>query len=472
MAIIIQISILLTSFCIFGLDIATRKLIPEFLKGKKKYRVNILIRFSIKIISSISLIVAFLIILFNRQLSSIFNLDYRVFFLISPMMIILIFYYYFGSILQGYQNMKKYFFTDLYGQIFKIILFYPLILMGFDYFGPAIAILISYLVSFLTRIDINFLKNISNKFHLNKLIFKYSFPAFIVTILLSLFNYTQYIILIFFSIFNLTTLQAMENIAYFALCITISTPTLVAINVLCAALFPITSELSMEKNSNYRQAYLIKLVLRYVFFLILPVSIFLILTSKYAILFFSKVEYLQATTILPFIIFASLFSGLGTLFVGSLYALKKPKLYRNIFAVAVIIYFILAFILTYYFYVYGLAVSYMTANLIFFILGVYFIKKYLFLKLPVYDFIKLIFCLFLSSIFYLFFSQLFHNIIAIIFLVVFSFIFYFVLLLKLNFYIEEDLKIIDFFIEKTPIFKEQIKYFRNFLSRFVKRSYY
>lgn len=59
MAIIIQISILLTSFCIFGLDIATRKLIPEFLKGKKKYRVNILIRFSIKIISSISLIVAF-----------------------------------------------------------------------------------------------------------------------------------------------------------------------------------------------------------------------------------------------------------------------------------------------------------------------------------------------------------------------------------------------------------------------------
>ena len=301
---------------------------------------------------------------------------------------------------------------------------------------------------------------------------KYSFPAFIVTIFVSLLNYTQYIILTLFSIFNLTTLQTMENIAYFALCITISTPILVITNIISTALFPITSELSVEKNSKYKQAYLIKLVLRYVFFLILPISIFLILTSKYVILFFSKVEYLQATSILPFIIFASLFCGLGTLFGGSLYALKKPKLYRNIFATVVIIYFILTFILTYYFYVYGLAVSYMVANLIFFILSVYFIKKYLSFKLPINDFIKVIFCLFISSIFYLFFSPLFHNIIAIILLIGFSSIFYFVLLLKLNFYIEEDLKIFDYFIEKTPIFKKQIKYFRDLLSNFVKRSYH
>ena len=388
------------------------------------------------------------------------------------MTVIIVFYTYFGSVYQGYQNMKKYFFTDLYGQIFKFILFYPLILIGFDYFGPVIAILIGYLVALITRIDINFLKNISNKFQLNRLVLRYAFPAFIVSMLSTLLNYTQYIILTLFSVFKITTLQTLENIGVFALSMTISTPILVASNLLAAALFPITSELSAEKNSKYRQAYLIKLVLRYIFFLILPVSIFLILTSKYVILLFSKSEYLPATSILPFIIFASLFSGLGTLFVGSLYALKKPKLYRNIFTVVVVIYFILALILTYYFYVYGLAVSYMVSNLIFFIMGIFFIKKHLSLKLPVNDFIKVIFSLFISSVVYLIFTSLFHGIFSVILFIILSLIFYFVLLLKLNFYIEEDLKILDFFIEKTPIFKEQIKYFRNFLSKSVKRSYH
>ena len=265
-AIIIQISILLASFCLFGLDIATRKLISEFLKTKKKYNIGSVIRFSIKIIFSISLIVVLLIILFNQQLSAIFNLDYRIFILISFMTVIIVFYTYFGSVYQGYQNMKKYFFTDLYGQIFKFILFYPLILIGFDYFGPVIAILIGYLVALITRIDINFLKNISNKFQLNRLVLRYAFPAFIVSMLSTLLNYTQYIILTLFSVFKITTLQTLENIGVFALSMTISTPILVASNLLAAALFPITSELSAEKNSKCRQAYLIKLVLRYIFF--------------------------------------------------------------------------------------------------------------------------------------------------------------------------------------------------------------
>jgi len=57
-----------------------------------------------------------------------------------------------------------------------------------------------------------------------------------------------------------------------------------------------------------------------------------------------------------------------------------------------------------------------------------------------------------------------------IFVIIASMI-YFAVLLKLNFYIEEDLRILEFVSEKTPIFKTEIIKFRKYLSKFVNKSY-
>jgi len=264
----------------------------------------------------------------------------------------------------------------------------------------------------------------------------------------------------------------METIGFFAVAMTISFPIQIIPNILSSALFPITSELSVNKNGKSRQTYLIKLVFRYSLFFVLPVAIFLIMFSKYAILFFAKPEYLPATVVLPFLVLAQALFGLGCLFLTSLYALGKPNKYRDCFAIITLIYFLLAIPLTYYFSEKGLTVSYLFATLLSFILGFYILKKYLDIKLPINDIGKIIVAVFVSSIFLLLFKPIIYNFwLAGIFVATATLI-YLLILLKLNFYLEEDLKVLNFVGDKSPIFKKQIIKLRNYLSKFVNRSYH
>lgn len=48
---------------------------------------------------------------------------------------------------------------------------------------------------------------------------------------------------------------------------------------------------------------------------------------------------------------------------------------------------------------------------------------------------------------------------------------YFIIPLKLNFYIKEDLKVLDFVSERSPIFKAEIIKLRKYLSKFVTKYY-
>lgn len=459
----LQISMFLSYFSILGMDITVTKLIPELVERKRKTKIQGLIKFSLKIISVPSITIALILIIFSFQLSPLLKLEPKVLWLTALSIITYTLAKFLGSIHYGFQDIKKFFWTNFYGQLTKVVLSSALILLGFGYFGPLVGFLICFLIISITRFSKR-LFTISKKTVIDKkLILKYSIPAFVTVIFSILFNNTQYIILIL--------LKTGEATGLFALGMIISSVITVIPSVLSSALFPITSQLSVNKNRKSRQVYLLKLVFRYGLFFTLPIAVFLILFSRYAILFFSRPEYLPATDLLPFLTIAGVFFSLGYIFLSNLYAIGKPKTQRNIFAVVSSVYLFLAIPLTYYFSGRGLAIAYLLSTILFFCLSFIFIRKHLTFKFPVKDIGRIIFGVLVSFLFLILARQFIHNFLVASVFVIVAVIIYLLVLLKLNFYIEEDLKILDFISEKSPILKDEIVRFRNYVSKFISRSY-
>jgi len=467
-----QIAQFLSTICLLGFGSAIRKLIPELLEKKQKNKIKGLILYSIKIVATFSLFVAMVLIIFSNQLSNILNLETRVISVTALLMVMITFTNFFGDIYNGFQKMKLYFLTDFLGQLTKIIVASFLIVMGFDYFGPIIALLLCFFITFISRVNKDFFKISKPIMPDKKRVFNYSIPGFLVAIFLIVFTQTQYIILNILNTPNTSIQNKLEITGFFAVALTVSLPIQVIPIILSAALFPITSGLSVDKSGKTKQNYLIKLIFRYSLFCILPAAIFLILNAKHVILFFSKPEYLSATTLLPYLVFASMFYGLGSLLLYNLYAIGEPKKYRDCHLIVTLVYLILAIPLTYYFSGIGLAISYLSSTFLLFILGIYLLKKYLAIRLPTSDIVRIVVGVLVSSLFLLLFRPYIPNFWLAGVFVTMAILIYLLILLKLNFYLEEDLKVLDFLGERSPILKKQIIWLKKYLSQFVTRSYH
>jgi len=107
----------------------------------------------------------------------------------------------------------------------------------------------------------------------------------------------------------------------------------------------------------------------------------------------------------------------------------------------------------------------------FLISGFLILKKYLKVGLPIKDTGRIILATAISSLFLLLFKQFILNIWLVGIFVGIASLIYLLILLLTGFYIEEDLKVIDFIAEKSPILKKQIIYFKKFLYKRVYRSY-
>jgi len=162
---------------------------------------------------------------------------------------------------------------------------------------------------------------------------------------------------------------------------------------------------------------------------------------------------------------------MGQIFTVSLYAIGKAKIQRNIWIFTSLTYIFLALSLTYYFSAMGLAISYLISTIFILFSGFIFIKKYLDFRLPVKDIGRIILGLFISFLFLIFFRPYISSFLMGGIVVLIASFIYLLVLLKLNFYLKEDLKVLDFLIDRSPIFKKEIIGLRNFLSKFVTRSY-
>lgn len=462
-ALFFQVATLLSGISLLGFSGALSKLIPELLERKRKDKIQGLILFSFKWVLIASSVIAFTLFIFSSQLSPFLKLEKEVLWIVSILIVVMALVAVLDYVYHGFQNMKKLFLTNLYGSLSKVAFTLLFIFLNFGYFGAVVAIFLSYLIIILTRIEKAIFKISKNPVVDKKLILKFSIPAFTIYAFSVILSESQFIIL--------SLMKTVEMTGLFAVGMKISSIIPVIPIIFFSALAPIVSGLSADKNSKPKQSYLVRIVFRYNLFFILPMALFLILFSKYAILLFSSPEYLPATSLLIILTMAFVFRGLASFFISNLYSIGYPKKCRDTLIISSLSYLFLAIPLTYYFSAVGLAVSFLLSTILFFCLSAFYLKRQLEFMPPLKDIGRILVGCFISALFLLLAKPYIHNLwAAIAFAIIASFIYVFSLL-KLNFYLEEDLMVLDFLANKLPLFKKKVIWIRSRIAKFVNRSY-
>ncbi|MEM5829240.1 MAG: oligosaccharide flippase family protein [Candidatus Aenigmatarchaeota archaeon] len=455
----VNLAIVLSGVSLLGLNTATWKLIPEYLAKKQKGKINSLIRFSLKVILISNLFFVLVLFSFSSFFQSILKTPLIAIWLTAITLFIISLSTQFGTIIYGFQDMKIFLETDWWGQLAKVSISTILIFFGLGYLGPLVGFLIGFLVITLLRFFFIPFKGMLGKINKKKIFFDYALPTFIANLAWIIFLNGQYVLL--------TILKNPETTGIFTIAMILTYPITVIPQTLTSALLPITSQLSIDRNSKKKVSHLIELVFRYALFLALPVALFLMLFSKPIILIFSRVEYLPASQLFPILALSSVVYGLGNVFLYNLYAIGKIKINRNIVIVTTFLFFIFAVPLILVFSALGLAIAYILATTILTLLSFYYIRKNLEVKLVWGSIGKLILASLISFSFLYVTTSFTSGLLAGIFLTIIAGLIYIEVLILLKFYIKEDVIILEFFASKSPLFKKQILFLAKFISRFT-----
>jgi O-antigen/teichoic acid export membrane protein len=458
----VNLMMLFASLSSLGFNTAIIKLLPEYLDKEKKGKINSLIKFSTKITLIVDLIFIILLLFFSSALFSILKITYETIWLVILGLIAFSFFNLTTSILFGYQDMRRVFKTKIIGDFIKFALSSILIFTGvylstsrfpFGYFGPLVGVISGFLLISLLRIDLIFFKSTSDKIDKKNVFFMYALPAFITTLSFIVFNNVPYLVL--------TIMKNPEVTGLFSMAMSVMSLLLVFPAIFVNASFPIISQLCVKKNGKKKQVQFINSIIRYFFFLTIPFTTFLIFFSEPIILIVSKTEYLKASQYFLILGLATIFYAFGSIFLPILYAIRKPKIYRNIMIITAVLFLILSIPFTYFFSALGLSLAYFLSTFVLMIVSYLYLIKHIPIKFPWKDFSKILFSTFIFlSINYMskiIFKSLFIKIIIIFF----TGIFYIFTLIPLKFYKKDDIELLNHISKKLPKFFKGILQYIN-----------
>jgi O-antigen/teichoic acid export membrane protein len=455
----INFATIISTFALLGFSSALPKLIPEYLQKKEFKTVNALLRFSLKIILVSSVLFSILIILGTNIFSDLINLPKDALIVGSVFVFFMATYSVLGSILQGFQNMRWLFITDVTGYLVKLALLVLLFFIGMNYIGALIAALLAYAIISILRFKISWLRGKGDHVDRKSVIFDYAFAGFISSIALLVFMNSQTIIL--------SSLQNLSEAGIYGTAMTLCVPIFAIPNVLTSALFPVISQLSAVKRKEKQQGELINLVLRYTLFIVVPLIVVLAFFSNTIILLFARAEYAGASKLLPMIATASLAYGVGSLFLSSLYAIKKPFLYRNIILLNSFIFIILSAIMTILWSSYGLAFAYLLSTFSLVGTTLYYLRKHVFMKSPMSYILKIIAASFLLYIALLLIDTINTGFFVKLSLTAVGGIIYLLVLIPLRFYTQADIQILEYASDKVPKLRKVSMFVIKLISKYV-----
>lgn len=428
-----------------------------------------MIAFSTKIIIIFNLILILIIFLLSSFFAKILKIPQDTVWIICIGFTTFSFFNLTTNILFGYQNMKRVFKNVIIGDITKFSLSTALIFIGvyiltfnfpFGYYAPLIGTILGFFIISLLRYDVLIFKTSNNCLDKKDIIFKYSLPAFVSMFAFLVFNNVPYLIL--------TILKNPEITGFFSIAMTVTSPILFIPNILNLVSFPLISQLCVEKNAKKKQVYLINSLVRYCLFLVLPITIFLILFSREILLFFAKPEYLLSTSLFPILGPSLIIFGFMQIFLSSLYAIRKPKINRNIMIINAVLFLIFSIPLTFFFSAYGLSFAYFLSVFISLILSYMYLRKYLHIKFLWKDFSKILFSTFIFLSINYISKTIFENFVIKILILIMSGIFYLFILIPLKFYKNDDIELLKIINQKSPkLFKVYIITLIEFLSKFI-----
>lgn len=436
----------IVTFTTLGFSVAWPKLIPEYLETKKLGMINSLIRFGSSLIFFFSLIMAVIIYFSGSILVSIlpnFPIEYVIF--ISIGVILLSFEGVFGSILIGFQDMKKFFITDVIGNIVKFVVAFTFIILGFHSLGPIAGLILSFLIIFIFRLNLKWFKKTNMNINKKFVLYNYSLPALISSFGPIVFSNMPYIILAF--------LSGLAATGIFTTAISVTSQLTVLISILSTAIFPVISQLSVYRNSKSKQNAIINLGVKYGLLFTLPIALVLILAPRAIVLLLAQDKYLPASNLFSILSVSFLIMGLSNIFLSSLYAVRRPKTNRNIWIFSSLIFLLLAIPLTIYYSAFGISVAYLISVSILFVLSIYYLRKYLKFKLNWIEISKMIGSSFIFVLFIFIADSLsIPNIIKYLIGAV-GFLSYFVSLIFMKFFTKNDVRVLEILGDKISFLK-------------------
>ena len=447
--------VLISGVVLFGLTSAHIKFIPSIFQKKGIKGVYSLVRISQKPLIILLIFFSLGLIIFSDQVSILLKIPHDFILLITLCVISYTLFGFFGSVFYSLQQMKWYFKTEFFQFLFRIVFAVIFLFFNFKTFGPILGFFLSYFLFLFFRLRIDYFKGNEKSISYKKL-FEYSFPAFIMTVAWALILNGQYILL--------TTLKNPEITGIFAVAFISITVIQIIPSVLNNALLPVISELSTDYKSKDKLSYLIFLVIRYSLFLIIPASILLFIFSKYVVLLISKPEFIASTSYFPFLVPSAILYGLGVIFQNNIYVMGYPKKSRNISIATSLIFLLISIPLINYFSATGLSFAQLITMILFFVISFTELKKIIKIKFPFDDFKKIIVASLLIPLFLYLLKPFVDSFFWTIPLGIISVMFYLLVLLFLNFYRIEDVKILEFLSNHLPfgkIFLPIINFLRN-----------
>lgn len=459
----LQVATFLSGVAALGLTGAINKLVAEFLERKQMDKVQGIIMFSFKSVIAASLLIAVALAAMSGTLAPLLKMPVNVLMLTAASVTIISTTTLFDFIYYGFQRMKKQFATNFIGGVSKIAFAAAFIFLGLDYVGATLALVLSYLVILVSRLERRMFSLSAHPIVDRASITKFAVPAFVVFVCVTVFTGSQYVML--------SAMKSTEEAGLMSVAMQVPSVINTVSVIFYLALGSIVSGLSANRNPKPMQSYLVKLVFRYDLFIMVPMTAFMIVLSKYAVLFFASPQYLPAANLMMIMAAATAVYGLCGLLLSSMYSMGRPNEYMKIEIGVAALYMLLAVPLTYYFSATGMAVAYLLSNLAFFAVGMLCLRKYLDFAMPLADIGRIAAATAISVALLAAATPYIRGSVVAIAAAVLACGIYMVVMLPMRFYIKEDLAVLDVVMEKVPITKAPVTAVRNIVAKFVDRSY-
>ncbi len=441
-ATVFNFATILQFFSTLGIGIALSKLISEFSGNSNEYKIKNILSSAIKLLLISNLLLVLLVFSFAENLSSAIKLTQQTILISVVIAVFLSVSNVAGYIIIGFQNMRKLMLTNLFYHLVKVTISALLVFTGFSFFGPLLGITLGLLLLIILRLDsfrlVKFGLKSQNYY---RGILQYSMPAFFGGMAYLTFSNAPYI--------TLTVVQDLSITGLFTPAMLLATPLFIFSSIFASSLFPIISNLSGQIKGSDENAFLLNIVLRYIIFLTLPLAVFLILFSDQIILLLFKPEYLPAAGLLKILSIGTLLHGFSSIFLNTIYALKKPKIQQNILISGALFFILLSIPFTYYYSATGMTMAYIISAFILFILSYVYLRKLIRIKLPYSDIFKISLATILITGFIILTKPILPNLLSIL-LVLPSMAIFLISLFYINFYNSLDLRLVEFLYLRAP----------------------
>ncbi len=455
----INLALMLSSVSLLGFQSALPKLIPEYLSMRKSGQVVGLIRFAAKTILPLNIAIILALALASPALSNVIKLPADALAVSVLIMLFVSASGLFGSVMYGYQDMKRFLQTDMLGVIAKATSAAAMLFIGFNYLGPLFGVLAGFVLIGAMRFRREWFFSKAKAIDGRKILSEYSLPSFVTTLTAIASSNLQIMIL------AAMTTQSITGV--YSLVFLITSFIAFVPNILSQALFPIISALSARYNAA-KQSYMISAVFRYTIFLVLPAAVFFAMFAR-PIMFLIRPEYLVGASFFPILTAASVLFGLGNMFLSNLYAIGKCKLQRNIWVFISVAFLIMAAALTAYYSALGMSLAYLSFAILSLLSGYYFLNRNLPFKINWGGIAK---CAVASAVFaaaLIAVDIVPYSLPVKIALSAASFAVYLSLLVPMKFYNMEDIRVLEILAQKLPATKSHMQRIIGLISGFVEK---